>query len=65
MKGIQANTERSNKLMNESLMLVIVLNLHKEYDKAAKFAKTTFTKGSILKEMAVELGSLKAEQFDE
>lgn len=32
--GIQSNTERINKLRNESLMLVTVLNLRIEYDKA-------------------------------
>lgn len=63
--GIQANTERINKLMNESLMLVTALNPHIGYDKAAKIAKTAHKKGSTLKETAIELGYLTAEQFDE
>uniref|UniRef100_A0A8C5K2P4 Fumarate hydratase, mitochondrial n=1 Tax=Jaculus jaculus TaxID=51337 RepID=A0A8C5K2P4_JACJA len=63
--GIQANTERINKLMNESLMLVTALNPHIGYDKAAKIAKTAHKKGSTLKETAMELGYLTAEQFDE
>ncbi|XP_012499848.1 PREDICTED: fumarate hydratase, mitochondrial isoform X1 [Propithecus coquereli] len=63
--GIQANTERINKLMNESLMLVTALNPHIGYDKAAKIAKTAHKNGSTLKETAVELGYLTAEQFDE
>uniref|UniRef100_G1TVI3 Fumarate hydratase, mitochondrial n=1 Tax=Oryctolagus cuniculus TaxID=9986 RepID=G1TVI3_RABIT len=63
--GIQANTERINKLMNESLMLVTALNPYIGYDKAAKIAKTAHKNGSTLKETAIELGYLTAEQFDE
>ncbi|XP_072503676.1 fumarate hydratase, mitochondrial [Notamacropus eugenii] len=63
--GIQANVERINKLMNESLMLVTALNPHIGYDKAAKIAKTAHKNGSTLKETAIKLGYLTAEQFDE
>ncbi|KAL4844090.1 hypothetical protein H8958_005680 [Nasalis larvatus] len=63
--GIQANTERIKKLMNESLMLVTALNPDIGYDKAAKIAKTAHKNGSTLKETAIELGYLTAEQFDE
>ncbi|XP_075411799.1 fumarate hydratase, mitochondrial [Tenrec ecaudatus] len=63
--GIQANTERINKLMNESLMLVTALNPHIGYDKAAKIAKTAHKNGSTLKETAIKLGYLTAEQFYE
>merc|ERR1719333_943827 len=54
--GIEANTERINKLMNESLMLVTALNPHIGYDKAATIAKTAHKKGTTLKAMAIELG---------
>ncbi|KAE8294212.1 Fumarate hydratase, mitochondrial [Larimichthys crocea] len=63
--GIEANTERINKLMNESLMLVTALNPHIGYDKAATIAKTAHKKGSTLKAVAVELGYLTEEQFDQ
>lgn len=63
--GIQANTERIDKLMNESLMLVTALNPHIGYDKAATIAKTAHKKGSTLKAVAVELGYLTEEQFDQ
>uniref|UniRef100_A0A0E9VPD5 Fumarase C C-terminal domain-containing protein n=1 Tax=Anguilla anguilla TaxID=7936 RepID=A0A0E9VPD5_ANGAN len=63
--GIQANTERINKLMNESLMLVTALNPHIGYDKAAKIAKTAHKEGSTLKATAVKLGYLTEEQFDQ
>ncbi|XP_004068402.1 fumarate hydratase, mitochondrial [Oryzias latipes] len=63
--GIQANTDRINKLMSESLMLVTALNPHIGYDKAAAIAKTAHKKGSTLKAVAVELGYLSEEQFDQ
>nr|XP_033791258.1 fumarate hydratase, mitochondrial isoform X1 [Geotrypetes seraphini] len=63
--GIQANTERINKLMSESLMLVTALNPHIGYDKAAKIAKTAHKEGSTLKETAIKLGYLTSEQFDQ
>ncbi|XP_029286244.1 fumarate hydratase, mitochondrial [Cottoperca gobio] len=63
--GIEANTERIRKLMNESLMLVTALNPHIGYDKAATIAKTAHKKGSTLKAVAVELGYLTEEQFDQ
>lgn len=65
VSGIQANTERINKLMSESLMLVTALNPHIGYDKAAAIAKTAHKKGSTLKAVAVELGYLTEEQFDQ
>ncbi|KAM9315851.1 fumarate hydratase, mitochondrial [Gastrophryne carolinensis] len=63
--GIQANTERINKLMNESLMLVTALNPHIGYDKAAKIAKTAHKDGATLKQTAIKLGILTADQFDQ
>uniref|UniRef100_A0A646QHX9 fumarate hydratase n=1 Tax=Hemiscolopendra marginata TaxID=943146 RepID=A0A646QHX9_9MYRI len=63
--GIQANTERINKLMQESLMLVTALNPHIGYDKAAKIAKLAHKEGTTLKEAALKLGFLTSEQFDQ
>ncbi|XP_048456856.1 fumarate hydratase, mitochondrial isoform X2 [Rhincodon typus] len=63
--GIQANTQRIDKLMNESLMLVTALNPHIGYDKAAKIAKAAHKEGTTLKEMAVKLGFLTPEQFEQ
>ncbi|APJ04604.1 class II fumarate hydratase [Silvanigrella aquatica] len=64
-KGIKANTERINDLMQKSLMLVTALNTHIGYDKAAKIAKTAHHNGTTLKEEAIALGYLTAEQFEE
>lgn len=63
--GIQANTARIEKLMQESLMLVTALNPHIGYDNAAKIAKTAHKEGGSLKETAIKLGLLTAEQFDQ
>ncbi|MEM7665355.1 MAG: class II fumarate hydratase [Pseudomonadota bacterium] len=63
--GIEANTDRIDKLMNESLMLVTALNPHIGYDNAAKIAKKAHADGMTLKEAGLELGLLTEDQFAE
>ncbi|KAF7268998.1 fumarate hydratase, mitochondrial-like [Rhynchophorus ferrugineus] len=63
--GIQANRDRIDKLLHESLMLVTALNPHIGYDKAAQIAKTAHKENSTLKETAIKLGILTEEQFKE
>lgn len=63
--GIQVNRARVDKLLNDSLMLVTALNPHIGYDKAAAIAKKAHKDGSTLKEAAVALGHLSAEQFEQ
>jgi fumarate hydratase class II len=63
--GIQANRERIEELMRNSLMLVTALNPHIGYDNAAKIAKYAHQHGKTLKEAAIELKLLTAEQFDQ
>ncbi len=63
--GIEANLEQIEKNLHGSLMLVTALNPHIGYEKAAKIAKTAFADNATLKETAVKLGLLTAEQFDE
>jgi fumarate hydratase class II len=63
--GIEANRARIDQLMHESLMLVTALNPHIGYDNAAKVAKKAFAENTTLKDAAVALGLLSAEQFDE
>lgn len=65
VEGIQANKERIDKLLHESLMLVTALNPHIGYDKSAKIAKTAHKEGTTLKEAALKLGFLTEEQFNE
>ncbi len=62
--GITANKDRIKQLVNDSLMLVTALNPHVGYDNAAKIAKKAHAEGKSLKQAAVELGLLKAEDFD-
>ena len=62
--GIEANKERINKLLHESLMLVTALNPHIGYDNAAKIAKKAYNDGSTLKEAGAELGLITPEDFD-
>ncbi len=62
--GIEANKERINKLLYDSLMLVTILNPHIGYDNAAKVAKKAHAEGTTLKEACVALGLLSAADFD-
>jgi fumarate hydratase class II len=62
--GIEANLARIDELMSKSLMLVTALNPHIGYDNAAKVAKKAHKEGTSLKEAAIALGLLTAEQFD-
>ena len=62
--GITANKDRIKQLVGDSLMLVTALNPHVGYDNAAKIAKKAHAEGKTLKQAAVELGILKAEDFD-
>ncbi len=61
--GIEANADRINQLLNESLMLVTALNPHIGYDNAAKIAKKAHAEGTTLQAAALELGLLTEEQF--
>ncbi len=63
--GIVPNYENLKKNLDNSLMLVTALNTKIGYEKAAKIAKTAYENGSTLKEEAINLGYLSAEEFDE
>lgn len=63
--GIEANKNNIKKHLENSLMLVTALNPHIGYDNAAKVAKKAHKENKTLKQAAVELGLLTAEQFDE
>ncbi|MEM7170713.1 MAG: class II fumarate hydratase [Pseudomonadota bacterium] len=64
VEGIVANESRIKALMEQSLMLVTALNPHIGYDNAAKVAKKAYAEDSTLKEAAVALGLLSADDFD-
>lgn len=63
--GIEPNFPRIKKQLDDSLMLVTALNTHIGYENAAKIAKTAHKNGTTLKEEAINLGLVTAEQFDE
>ena len=63
--GIEPNEERLTANLERSLMLVTALNPKIGYDNAAKIAKKAYAEGTSLKEAAVALDLLTAEQFDE
>jgi fumarate hydratase class II len=63
--GIEPNKTQIEKHVNGSLMLVTALNPHIGYDNAAKVAKKAYQENTTLKESAVALGLLTAEEFDE
>ena len=62
--GMTANREIIELHMTRSLMLVTALNPHVGYDNAAKIAKKAHAENTTLREAAIELGLLTAEQFD-
>ncbi|HKL04282.1 MAG TPA: class II fumarate hydratase [Roseovarius sp.] len=64
LNGIQANEDRIEKLMRESLMLVTALAPEIGYDNATKVAKTAHKNGTTLKEEAIALGFVDEATFD-
>jgi fumarate hydratase class II len=62
LKPIEKNIEQH---LNNSLMLVTALNTKIGYYKAAEIAQTAHREGKTLKQTAIDLGYLTAEQFDE
>lgn len=64
-EGITPIEKNIREHVNNSLMLVTALNTKIGYYKAAEIAQKAHKEGKTLKEMAVELGYLTPEQFDE
>lgn len=64
LAGIRPNVEKMSENLSKSLMLVTALNPHTGYDNAAKIAKNAHEKNITLKESAVSLGILTAEEYD-
>jgi fumarate hydratase class II len=63
--GIAANEPVIRRHLENSLMLVTALNPHIGYAKAAEIAKKAHKDGLTLKEAALKLGYVTAEQFDQ
>lgn len=62
--GIEPNHEVIKQLLNNSLMLVTALNTKIGYYKAAEIANTAHKNGTTLKQEAVNLGYVSAEDYD-
>jgi fumarate hydratase class II len=62
--GIEPRRARIAQNLEHSLMLVTALNPHIGYDAAARIAKTAHATGKTLRETAIELGLVTAEQYD-
>lgn len=64
-RGIEPNRERIGELMERSLMLVTALAPHIGYDRAAQIAKKAQHEGTTLRDAALALGYVTAEQFEQ
>jgi fumarate hydratase class II len=64
VRGIEPDADRIRDLLERSLMLVTALAPHIGYDRAAEIAKKAHREGSTLREAALALGYVKAEDFD-
>src|SRR5262249_36808373 len=62
--GIELNRAQIDSYVQNSLMLVTALAPKIGYDNAAKVAKTAHHEGTSLREAALKLGLISAEEFD-
>ena len=62
--GIEPNHDVIEKLLNSSLMLITALNTKIGYYKAAEIANTAHKNGTTLKEEAINLGYVTADNYD-
>jgi fumarate hydratase class II len=64
-RGIEPDRARIAELLEKSLMLVTALSPHIGYDRAARIAKHAHANAISLREAALALGLVSAEQFDQ
>jgi fumarate hydratase class II len=64
-RGIEPNVKRIRQHLDNSLMLVTALNPHIGYEKAAQISLLAYREDLSLRDAALKLGYLTAEQFDE
>lgn len=65
IEGIEPNQERIRQHLDQSLMLVTALNTKLGYDRAAQIAQKAHRDNITLKEAALQLKFLSAEEFDQ
>ena len=64
-KGIEPDEKRIREHLDNSLMLVTALNPHIGYEKSSQIALKAYREELTLREAALKLGFLTAQQFDE
>jgi fumarate hydratase class II len=64
VEGIEVNSERTQKLLSRSLMLLTSLVPYIGYDSAAEIAKHAQASGLGLRQAAPAVGGVSAEEFD-
>ncbi len=64
INGLRPNERRIDAYVHNSLMLATALNTAIGYDKAAQIVKKAYAEDTSLKQAAIALGALSAEQFD-
>jgi fumarate hydratase class II len=64
VNGIEANEERINMHLNNSLMLATALTPYIGYDKTSLIVKKAFTENKTIKQAGIELGFLTEENYD-
>jgi fumarate hydratase class II len=64
-QGIEPNTARIKEHLNISLMLVTALVPHIGYEKAAQISLAAHREGTSLRDAALKLGLVTAQQFDQ
>ena len=62
--GIKANTKQLKQNLDRSLMMVTALNPHIGYDKSAEIAKRAYQTDKTLRQSALELAYISADEFD-
>jgi len=62
--GLVVDAARTHELLGRSLMLVTALSPHIGYDRAARIAKHAHREGLSLRDAALAVGGVSAEQFD-
>ena len=62
--GLEPNEKRIQEHLEHSLMLVTALNPHIGYEKAARISLTAYREDLTLREAALRLGFVTAEEFD-
>jgi len=64
VEGLVVDAARTQELLGRSLMLVTALSPHIGYDRAARIAKHAHREGLSLRDAALAVGGVSAEQFD-